>query len=89
MCGIVGILFKNGTHPEIGMTTGEALTEMLGALLHRGPDSCGFAMYKDPLDEDLRLRFLVQEGLEKAEDVARIKEALTKHGAEIIKQDSS
>ena len=87
MCGIAGILFKNSTHPEIGMTTGEALTEMLGALLHRGPDSAGFALYKDPLDEDLRLRFLVREGLEETEDVARIKDALAKHGAEIVEED--
>lgn len=84
MCGIAGILFKNNHHSKIGMTTGEALTEMLDALLHRGPDSAGFALYREPLNDALRFSFFVQEGTEGTGDVARIKQALAEHGAKIV-----
>lgn len=40
MCGIAGIMFKEGTG-----RVGEAMTAMLLALQHRGPDSTGFALY--------------------------------------------
>ena len=41
MCGIAGIVFKDRKlHP-----VGDALTKMLEALQHRGPDSAGFAIY--------------------------------------------
>lgn len=41
MCGIAGVVYKDKKlHP-----VGEALTKMLDALQHRGPDSAGFALY--------------------------------------------
>lgn len=41
MCGIAGVVFKDGKlHP-----IGDYLTRMLDALQHRGPDSAGFAIY--------------------------------------------
>lgn len=40
MCGIAGIMFKEGTG-----NLGEAMTAMLLALQHRGPDSTGLALY--------------------------------------------
>ena len=41
MCGIAGVVFKDRKlHP-----VGDALTDMLDALQHRGPDSAGFAIY--------------------------------------------
>ena len=41
MCGIAGVVFKDRKlHP-----VGDALTKMLDALQHRGPDSAGFAIY--------------------------------------------
>ncbi len=41
MCGIAGVVFKDGKlHP-----VGDSLTKMLDALQHRGPDSAGFAIY--------------------------------------------
>jgi methylamine---glutamate N-methyltransferase subunit A len=41
LCGIAGVVFKDGKiHP-----VGDALTKMLDALQHRGPDSAGFAIY--------------------------------------------
>ncbi len=70
------------------MTTGEALTRMLEALEHRGPDSAGFALYEKPLDGAYRLRFLISDGTEKASDVDRIREALAGHGAEIVDEET-
>jgi len=88
VCGIAGILLKNGVHPELGMTTGQALVEMLSALLHRGPDSAGFGLYRKPLDKALRLRCFVQEGQGRDADVQRIRQVLAEQGAEIVEEDS-
>ncbi|WP_245809407.1 amidophosphoribosyltransferase [Desulfamplus magnetovallimortis] len=41
------------------MTTGQALTQILDATLHRGPDSAGWAIYKEPLDNLIRIRFMI------------------------------
>jgi len=41
MCGIAGVIYKDGkSHP-----IGDALTSMLESLQHRGPDSAGYALY--------------------------------------------
>ena len=41
MCGIAGVIYKNGkSHP-----IGDALTSMLESLQNRGPDSVGYALY--------------------------------------------
>jgi glutamate synthase domain-containing protein 1 len=45
MCGIVGLHLRDPSlHPRLG----ELLTEMLGQLGDRGPDSAGMAIYGDP-----------------------------------------
>ena len=41
MCGIAGIIHKNGKHFDLGAE----MTDMLRSLKHRGPDSTGFALY--------------------------------------------
>jgi glutamate synthase domain-containing protein 1 len=48
VCGIAGIIYKNGdgTH-----RIGRDITSMLQAMKHRGPDSTGFALYHQPADE--------------------------------------
>lgn len=47
MCGIAGVVYKDGKlHP-----VGADMTRMLHALQHRGPDSAGFSIYGD---SDLR-----------------------------------
>ncbi|MBU6336809.1 MAG: glutamine amidotransferase [Acidobacteria bacterium] len=50
MCGIAGIIYKNGTHP-----IGKDMTAMLQAMKHRGPDSTGFALYGTP-QESFKMR---------------------------------
>lgn len=45
MCGIVGLFLKNpGLEPDLGRHLGTMLIEMG----ERGPDSAGFAIYRDP-----------------------------------------
>jgi glutamate synthase domain-containing protein 1 len=46
MCGIAGIIHRNGSSP-----IGEEMTSMLQAMKHRGPDSTGFALYGAPTAE--------------------------------------
>ena len=48
MCGIAGIIYRDGsTHP-----IGDEMTRMLQSMKHRGPDSTGYALYGAP-DERL------------------------------------
>ncbi len=88
MCSIAGLLFKNGKRSEFGMTTGQALTEMLHATVHRGPDSAGFALYKEPSPGRLRLRFFVEPGETGAGQVDRIKAGLADQGARVVADDT-
>ena len=84
MCAIAGILFKRDKRPELGMSTGEALTEMLNATLHRGPDSSGWALYKEPKEGQLRLRFFISTDENSQKDIERIHSALAGEKAEIV-----
>ena len=43
MCGIAGIIYRDGEHP-----IGHDMTRMLQSMKHRGPDSTGFALYAPP-----------------------------------------
>jgi len=56
MCGIAGIIHRNGAS-NIGLE----MTNMLQALKHRGPDSTGFAIYGKPEAGEYVLRFKVAE----------------------------
>ena len=84
MCGIAGIMFKNGGGAD---PAGRALIDMLDGCQHRGPDSTGFALYGDAVDGELLLRFFVGEGEEADRSIARIKGALHKHTARIVEDE--
>ena len=56
MCGIAGLIYRNGARK-----IGEEMTAMLQALKHRGPDSTGFAMYGAPGQNEYIMRFKVAE----------------------------
>jgi len=56
MCGIAGIIHRNGSS-----NIGQEMTDMLLALKHRGPDSTGFAIYGEPEGGEYILRFKVAE----------------------------
>src|SRR5262245_7736612 len=47
MCGIAGIIYRNGDgHEQVGRD----MTRMLQAMKHRGPDSTGYALYRPESD---------------------------------------
>lgn len=87
MCSIAGILFKRNERRKKDMTTGQALTEMMDACRHRGPDSAGWAIYREPREGELRLRFFVSTGAEKERDVDKIREGLARYGARIVEDE--
>ena len=84
MCGIAGILFK---HLRQDVSTGQALIDMLDGCQHRGPDSTGFALYGEPRDGELRLRFFVGEGAEAAAAIERVARALAEQSATIVEDE--
>lgn len=53
MCGIAGIIYRDGTEHPVG----EDMTRMLQSMKHRGPDSTGYALYGQPANGDLVMRF--------------------------------
>jgi glutamate synthase domain-containing protein 1 len=53
MCGIAGIIYRDGaTHP-----IGDEMTRMLQSMKHRGPDSTGYALYGTPTKGNLVMRY--------------------------------
>ena len=85
MCGIAGILYKGSNSDQ---DVGEALISMLDGCQHRGPDSTGFALYHEPKDNQLRLRFFVGAGNEATAAISEIKEKLQKFQAEVLGEES-
>ncbi len=47
MCGIAGIIYRDGAEHPIGAD----MTRMLQSMKHRGPDSTGYALYRKPGDD--------------------------------------
>ncbi|MBR9979633.1 MAG: amidophosphoribosyltransferase [Desulfatitalea sp.] len=76
MCAIAGLLFKKGRPASFSMTTGAALTEILDATLHRGPDSTGWALYHPALEGQLRMRFFIGANGSGQGDIEKIHAAL-------------
>ncbi|MBV9168172.1 MAG: class II glutamine amidotransferase [Solirubrobacterales bacterium] len=58
MCGIAGLIYRgdNGGH-----RLGDDLTRMLQSMRHRGPDSTGYALYRNPAPE-LIMRVKLADG---------------------------
>ena len=53
MCGIAGIIYRDGeAHP-----IGDEMTRMLQSMKHRGPDSTGYALYGEPENGALVMRY--------------------------------
>lgn len=69
------------------MTTGEALTEMMDACVHRGPDSAGWALYRRATEGHVRLRFLVQDLTRREASIARIRTGLEAKGAQLLDEE--
>jgi methylamine---glutamate N-methyltransferase subunit A len=86
MCGIAGIIYRNGTH-EIGRD----MTRMLQSMKHRGPDSTGYALYGPP-NGSLVMRYKLADAndprdFEFHDRIARnkrvVEQRLRNHGATI------
>ncbi|MBF0201094.1 MAG: amidophosphoribosyltransferase [Desulfamplus sp.] len=86
MCAIAGLLFKNSKKRNFTMGTGTALTEILDATLHRGPDSAGWAIYKEGVDDLLRMRFLLDDA-GSSSHVIGIREHLKRAGVTIVDEE--
>src|SRR3977135_2187233 len=72
MCGIAGIIYRNGNGAH---RIGRDITSMLQAMKHRGPDSAGFALYRAP-EQELVMRIKLADAntprdLEVADDPRR------------------
>src|ERR1700730_11500510 len=59
MCGIAGIIHRDGA-----TDIGTEMTQMLGSMKHRGPDSTGFALFGPPSDL-LVIRFKLADANDK------------------------
>jgi glutamate synthase domain-containing protein 1 len=55
MCGIAGIIYRDGEH-DIGVD----MTRMLQSMKHRGPDSTGYALY-GPADTGYLMRYTLAD----------------------------
>ncbi|MFT7596348.1 MAG: glutamate synthase domain-containing protein 1 [Paracoccaceae bacterium] len=86
MCGLAGILYKRGGTGRHS-PTGHALLDMLDGCQHRGPDSTGFALYGEPVDDQLRARFFVGTGAQPASATTKVKDVLARHAATIIEDE--
>ena len=53
MCGIAGIIYRDGAQPH---PVGRDMTRMLQSMKHRGPDSTGYALY-GPANGGLVMRY--------------------------------
>jgi methylamine---glutamate N-methyltransferase subunit A len=86
MCGIAGILYKDGLRHDLGRD----LITMLDGCQHRGPDSTGFALYHGAGGDgarELRLRFFVGEGAEGERAQADIRDRLAEFDAELLEEE--
>jgi glutamate synthase domain-containing protein 1 len=77
MCGIAGIIYKNGNGEH---RVGHDMTRMLQSMKHRGPDSTGYALFGPP-SEDFVVRIKLAEA--NAPRDFEFTHRLTQHRAEI------
>ena len=56
MCGIAGIIYRDGEERPIG----DVMASMLQSMKHRGPDSTGYALYRHA-NGDLRMRMKIAD----------------------------
>jgi len=76
MCGIAGIIYRDGAEHEVGLD----MARMLQSMKHRGPDSTGYALYHSP-STGLHLRYKLADAKD-ARD-SDFEERLALHNAEV------
>jgi methylamine---glutamate N-methyltransferase subunit A len=77
MCGIAGIIYRNGNG---GRPLGSDMTRMLQSMKHRGPDSTGYALY-GPASDLVLVRFTLADANDPRD--FEFKERLERHRAEV------
>jgi methylamine---glutamate N-methyltransferase subunit A len=77
MCGIAGIIYRNGNG---GRPLGADMTRMLQSMKHRGPDSTGYALY-GPASELTLVRFTLADANDPRD--FEFNERLERHRAEV------
>jgi glutamate synthase domain-containing protein 1 len=77
MCGIAGIIYRDGAEPHL---VGRDMTRMLQSMKHRGPDSTGYALY-GPTSSLVVMRYKLAD----ANDVRdfEFSDRLRKHQSEV------
>jgi glutamate synthase domain-containing protein 1 len=73
MCGIVGLFLKN---PALEPKLGAMLSDMLGVMCDRGPDSAGFAVYGGGDSTHLKLTLRAENGAGLDDLAASLSDAL-------------
>jgi glutamate synthase domain-containing protein 1 len=77
MCGIAGIIYRNGNG---GRPLGADMTRMLQSMKHRGPDSTGYALY-GPASDLVLVRFTLADANDPRD--FEFAERLERHRAEV------
>ncbi len=76
MCGIAGIIYRDGSDHEIGLD----ITRMLQSMKHRGPDSTGYALY-GPAKELIVMRYKLADANDPRD--FEFEQRLQKHKGEV------
>ncbi len=84
MCGIAGIMLKSPAD------IGKKMVRMLDGLQHRGPDSTGFALYREGLPERLVVRILLKcssQSVEGKNRAKKVKAIINGFGLKILSEE--
>src|SRR5947207_4120312 len=79
MCGIAGILYRNGS-ADGAQDIGRDMTRMLQSMKHRGPDSTGYALF-GPASHPVVVRYKLADSNDPRD--FEFSERLVRHRAEV------
>jgi glutamate synthase domain-containing protein 1 len=77
MCGIAGIIYRDGAEHDVGRD----VTRMLQSMKHRGPDSTGYALYHPSQNGDVVLRYKLADANDPRD--SEFAERLARHQREV------
>ncbi|MEX1357450.1 MAG: hypothetical protein WD981_02390 [Gaiellaceae bacterium] len=77
MCGIAGIIYRDGAEHDVGLD----VTRMLQSMKHRGPDSTGYALYHPSQNGDVILRYKLADANDPRD--SEFSERLARHQREV------
>ena len=77
MCGIAGIIYRDGAEHDVGLD----VTRMLQSMKHRGPDSTGYALYHPSQNGEVILRYKLADANDPRD--SEFSERLARHQREV------